>query len=176
MRKADVIKRARAVRAIVSDVDGVLTDGGIVYGSGKIELKRFHVHDGLAVELAHRAGLMVFLVSARASDALRRRSREMGVDRLWQGFPDKGSLFGILHREFGIAPGEICYVGDDLPDLPPLRRAGLAVAVPGAAADVRRAASLITKRGGGEGALREVVEFVIAAQGKGRSVADAYRN
>ena len=146
MKKADVIKRALPVKAIVSDVDGVLTDGGIIYGSGKIELKQFHVHDGVAVELAHRAGIKVFLVSARASEALLRRSREMGVDRLWQGLSDKGSLFGILHREFRLSPREICYVGDDLPDLPLLREAGLAVAVPCASGEARRAAALITRK------------------------------
>lgn len=176
MKKPDVIKRARLIKAIVSDVDGVLTDGGIVYGSGRVELKRFHVHDGLAVELAHRGGLKVFLASARVSEALRRRSREMGVDRLWQGLSGKGSLFGILDREFGLSPREICYMGDDLPDLPLLRKAGLAVAVPGAVSEVRRAAALVTKRGGGEGALREAVEFILAAQGKWKDVADAYRN
>lgn len=176
MKKPDVIKRARLVKAIVSDVDGVLTDGGIVYGPGKLELKRFHVHDGLAVELARRAGIKVFLVSARASEALRKRGREMGVDRLWQGVSDKGALFGILHREFKLRPREICYVGDDLPDLPLLKKAGLAVSVPRAALEVRRAASLVTRRGGGEGALREVVEFVLAAQGRLKDAVNAYRN
>lgn len=176
MKRADVIKRARAVKAIVSDVDGVLTDGGIVYGPGKLELKRFHVHDGVAVELAHRAGLKVFLISGRTSPALRRRSREMGVDRLWQGVSGKGALFGILNRELGLGPREICYIGDDLPDLPLLRAAGLAVAVPGAAGEVRRAAALVTKKGGGEGALREAVEFVLAAQGRLKEAVNAYRD
>jgi 3-deoxy-D-manno-octulosonate 8-phosphate phosphatase (KDO 8-P phosphatase) len=175
MKKSDVIKRARMIRAIVSDVDGVLTDGGIIYGPGKCEIKRFHVHDGLAVALAKRAGIKVFIVSARKSEALRRRSLEMGVDRLWQGFSDKGSLFGILLREFKLSPREICYVGDDLPDLPLLRKVGLAVSVPSAVEEVRRTAALVTKKGGGEGALREIVEFVLKAQGRWKDAANAYR-
>jgi len=176
MKKADIIRRAQRVKAILADVDGVLTDGGIFYGSKKSELKRFHVHDGLAVELARRAGLKVLLISARASQALLRRSRETGVVRLWQGVSDKGRIFGILQREFKLRPHEICYIGDDLPDLPLLEKAGLAVAVPRAAEDVRRAASLITKRGGGEGALREVIEFVLKAQGKWKDAVNAYRD
>jgi 3-deoxy-D-manno-octulosonate 8-phosphate phosphatase (KDO 8-P phosphatase) len=176
MKKSDVIKRARPIKAIVSDVDGVLTDGGIIYGSGKCEIKRFHVHDGLAVALAKRGGIKVFFVSGRKSEALLRRSRETGVDRLWQGVSDKGALFDIICREFGLSPREICCIGDDLPDLPLLHGAGLAVAVPGAVGEVRRAAALITKKGGGEGALREVVEFVLKAQGRLKDVVNAYRN
>lgn len=176
MKKTDVIKRARLIKAIVSDVDGVLTDGGIIYGPGKCEIKRFHVHDGLAVALAKRAGIRVFLASARKSEALRKRSREMGVDRLWQGVSDKGALFDILYKEFGLSPREICYIGDDLPDLPLLKGAGLAVSVPNAVEEARRAAALVTKRGGGEGALREVVEFVLTAQGSWKDVVNAHRN
>ncbi len=176
MKKAEIIRRARRIKAVLADVDGVLTDGGILYGSGGSELKRFHVHDGLAVELARRAGLKVLLISARASQALLRRSREIGVSRLWQGVSDKGRIFGILQREFKLRPHEICYVGDDLPDLPILKKAGLAVAVPRAAEEVRRAASFTTKRGGGEGALREVIEFILKAQGRWKEVVNAYRD
>ncbi|MCX6338360.1 MAG: HAD hydrolase family protein [Candidatus Aureabacteria bacterium] len=176
MKKADIIRRARLIRAIVADVDGVLTDGGIVYGSHRSEFKRFHVHDGLAVALARRSGLKVLLVSARASQALLRRSREMGVNRLWQGLSAKGRIFGILQREFKLRPHQICAIGDDLPDLPLLEKAGLAVAVPRAAEEVRRVASLVTKRGGGEGALREVIELVLKAQGRWKDAVNAYRD
>jgi len=176
MKRADIIRKARLIKAIVADVDGVLTDGGIVYGPKKSELKRFHVHDGLGVLLARRSGLKVLLVSARASQALLRRSREMGVNRLWQGVSDKGRIFDILRREFKLRPHEICYVGDDLPDIPLLAKAGLAVAVPRAAEEVRRMASRITKRHGGEGALREVIEFVLKAQGRWKAAVNAYRD
>jgi YrbI family 3-deoxy-D-manno-octulosonate 8-phosphate phosphatase len=176
MKRADIIRKARLIKAIVADVDGVLTDGGICYGSNKSELKRFHVHDGLGVLLARRSGLKVLLVSARASQALLRRSREMGVNRLWQGVSDKGRIFDILRREFKLRPHEICYVGDDLPDIPLLAKAGLAVAVPRAAEEVRRMASRITKRDGGEGALREVIEFVLKAQGRWKAAVNAYRD
>ncbi len=175
MKKAEILRRARRVRAIVSDVDGVLTDGGVIYGAGGLELKRFHARDGLAILLARRAGLMVFLVSGRSSPALARRSRELGVDRLWQGAGDKGRFFGILYAEYGLEPGELCCVGDDLPDLPLLSRAGLGVAVPGSPEELRRAACYTTATAGGDGALREVVELILKAQGRWRDLLGAYR-
>lgn len=174
MTKTEILKRARRVRAIVADVDGVLTDGGILYGQGGVELKRFHSRDGLAVILARRAGLLVFLVSGRSSAALARRSRELGVDRLWQRAGDKGRILGILCAAYDLEPGEICCVGDDLPDLPLISRAGFGVAVPGAPGDVRKAACFVTATRGGEGALREVVELILKAQGKWKDALRAY--
>ncbi len=176
MTKTEILKRARRVRAIVADVDGVLTDGGILYGQGGVELKRFHSRDGLAVILARRAGLLVFFVSGRSSAALARRSRELGVDRLWQRAGDKGRILGILCDRYDLHPEELCCIGDDLPDLPLLSRAGLGVAVPGAPEDVRRAACFATVARGGEGALREVVELILRAQGKWRDALRAYSN
>ncbi|MDD5555955.1 MAG: HAD hydrolase family protein [bacterium] len=171
---AAVRARARRIRAILADVDGVLTDGRVMYGAGGGEIKRFHVHDGLGVRLARRAGIRVVLASGRSSPALARRARELGVDRLWQGVADKGPLFAILCEEYGCAPREVCCIGDDLPDLPLIRKAGLGVAVPDAAAEVRRAAAYVTRRRGGEGAFRELVELVLAAQGKWRNIVDGY--
>ncbi|MCX6357985.1 MAG: HAD hydrolase family protein [Candidatus Aureabacteria bacterium] len=174
MKHPSLRARARRIKAIVADVDGVLTDGGIVYGQNNLELKRFHVQDGLAVQLARRGGLKIILASGRSSAALRRRSRELGVDALWQGAADKARIFAILMDTYRLHPREICCIGDDLPDLPLLRRAGLGVAVPAAADDVRRAAAMITRRGGGGGALREVVEFILKAQGKWNGLLNAY--
>ena len=176
MKKADIIKKARRIKAIVSDVDGVLTDGGIYYGPGGSEFKKFNIHDGLAVKLARSAGLKVFLVSGRSSPALRRRSRELGVDRLWQGSVDKGAIFNIIKEKFNVDPSEICYLGDDLPDIPPLLEAGIGVAVPNASEEVRKAASLITRRRGGEGALREIVEIILKSQRKWKNAIRPYKN
>lgn len=158
----------------MSDVDGVLTDGGLYYGHGGMELKRFCVHDGLAIALARRAGVMVFLASGRSSSALRRRARELKVERVWQGAADKRRVFAILVKKYHLAPSEICCLGDDLPDLPLLKRAGLSAAVPNAAVEVRRAAAFVTRRRGGEGALREVVELIVKARGRWREMVRAY--
>jgi 3-deoxy-D-manno-octulosonate 8-phosphate phosphatase (KDO 8-P phosphatase) len=176
MRKADIIKRARGVKAIVADVDGVLTDGGVIYTSDGKELKRFNIQDGLAANLARQAGIKIFLVSGRSSPALRKRSREMHVERLWQGTTDKSRILDIIKKEYRLNQSQICYIGDDLPDLKPLSRAGLPVAVPGAVKDVIRAAVFITKSPGGWGALRETVEIILKAQGKWKDVLKNYNS
>ncbi|MCX6354403.1 MAG: HAD hydrolase family protein [Candidatus Aureabacteria bacterium] len=175
MTRKELINKAKRIKAIVSDVDGVLTDGSILYGSGDVELKRFHTHDGLAVTLARAAGLKVFLISGRSSAALLKRADEIGVDHLWQGATEKGRIFDILVEQQHLSPAEICCIGDDLPDLPLLSRAGLSVSVPNAAPDVKKAVDLVTGRNGGEGVLREVVELILKARGKWREVLGAYR-
>jgi 3-deoxy-D-manno-octulosonate 8-phosphate phosphatase (KDO 8-P phosphatase) len=180
MKKAHVRKgagiaaRARRIRAIVSDVDGVLTDGGIIYGPGGLELKRFHALDGLAIKLARARGIKVFLVSGRTSAALARRSRELGVDRLWQGVADKRRVFDIIMATYRLHAREVCAIGDDLPELPLLLRAGLGVAVSSAPEEVRRAAHVVTERPGGEGALREVVELILKARGEWKAAIGDY--
>ncbi|MCC6449143.1 MAG: HAD hydrolase family protein [Candidatus Aureabacteria bacterium] len=175
MRQSEILARARRIRAVVSDVDGVLTDGGIIYGTRGTELKRFHARDGLGIILARRAGLKVFLVSGRSSAALARRSRELGVDRLWQRAGDKGRIRAILCTAYGLAPEELCCIGDDLPDLALVAGAGLGVAVAGAPGELRKAACLVTAARGGEGAFREVVELILKAQGRWEDALRAYR-
>jgi len=175
MTKKEILKKARRVKAIVTDVDGVLTDGGIIYGPGGMELKKFHIQDGMGVKLARKAGLLVFIVSGRSSAALVKRARELGVDRLWQGATDKNRVFDIIIGKYGLSPSDICCIGDDFLDLPILARAGLGVAVPNAAPDVKRSVSLVTKKRGGEGALRELVELVLKAKGVWDKVIDEYR-
>lgn len=174
MRRNDLLKKARRIRVIVADVDGVLTDGGVFYGHRGEEIKRFHIRDGLAVKLARSAGIRVILVSGRSSPALRRRGRELGVDRIWEGVADKRPVFDIISEKYGCSPDELCCIGDDLPDLSLLSRAGLAVTVPGAPEELQRKAAYVTKRRGGEGALREVVELILKAQGRWKDAAGAY--
>lgn len=174
MNQKEIIRRARKVRAVISDVDGVLTDGGIMYGPRKLELKRFHTHDGLAVKLARKMGLRIFLISGRSSHALRARSAELGVDRLWEGVTDKVGIFDIILKRFALDPSEVCAVGDDIPDIPLMRRSALGVAASGASPDVVSAASYVTRRRGGDGALREVVELILRAQGKWEDALRAY--
>jgi 3-deoxy-D-manno-octulosonate 8-phosphate phosphatase (KDO 8-P phosphatase) len=165
MKKAEIIKKARRISVIVSDVDGVLTDGGIYYGSRTLELKRFHVHDGLAVKLARQAGIKVLFLSSRRSAALTRRSRELGVDRLWQGVVDKTEIFNIIKKKYNLGMADMCCLGDDLPDLPLMVHAGFPVAVANACEEVRKAAVYVTREEGGSGAFREVVEMILKAKG-----------
>ncbi len=152
---------AAKIRMIVTDVDGVLTDGRIIYAGSDREIKEFNVRDGLAFRLAQRAGISVAVVSSRSSSALERRCLELGVSDLRQGASSKAEEVRRLMSAHGLAAEEICYLGDDLPDLAPMMEAGISCAPADAAPEVlARATWKLTARGG-RGALREVVERLL---------------
>jgi 3-deoxy-D-manno-octulosonate 8-phosphate phosphatase (KDO 8-P phosphatase) len=157
----DLAMRSAAIRLLVLDVDGVLTDGTILLGSGE-ELKSFHVRDGLGLQRLMSAGIEVAVISGRRSAAVARRMAELGVHHVFQGVDDKLAVLERLQSTLGLDAGEIAVVGDDLPDLPPMRAAGLAVAVADAHADVKAAAHWITETPGGRGAVREVADRLLA--------------
>lgn len=157
-------QRAARVAAIVFDVDGVLTRGDIVYGP-EGEWKSFNVQDGLGFELARRFGIRTAILSGRESNALAHRAMDLHVTVLRQGVKDKTSALRALVKELGVGEEEVCYVGDDLPDLGPMKQVGFPVAVQNAVEDVKKAAVVVTQRAGGEGAAREVIEFVLKAKG-----------
>lgn len=159
-------ERLRAIRALVLDVDGVLTDGRLYYGGSGEILQAFHVHDGQGIKTAQAAGLVVAAVSARRSDAVARRLGELGLDAVVQGRRDKDRVLDELEERFGFRDAECAAVGDDVADLPLLRRAGLAVAVRNAHPSCLAAAHHVTARGGGEGAVREIIDLVLAARGR----------
>jgi 3-deoxy-D-manno-octulosonate 8-phosphate phosphatase (KDO 8-P phosphatase) len=146
------------------DVDGVLTDGGIILGPEGIELKRFDVQDGMGITLAREAGLLVGLITGRRSAAVERRAGELELDEVHQGRPDKAeTLDGILRRR-GLAAGEVAYIGDDVQDVPLLHRVGLPVCVANATRETRRAAVYVTRQPGGHGAVREVIDLILAVR------------
>lgn len=155
----------RRVRLVLLDVDGVLTDGRLWLGPVGEEWKSFHVHDGLAIVLAIAAGLVVAVVSSRTSDAVARRCAELGLGEVHQGVPDKLAVYEVLRGRHGCRDENVAAMGDDLADLPVLRRAGLAVAPADAVPEVRRAARWVTRRSGGAGAVREAMEAILRAQG-----------
>jgi 3-deoxy-D-manno-octulosonate 8-phosphate phosphatase (KDO 8-P phosphatase) len=156
--------RPASIRLLVLDVDGVLTDGSLLYGPSGEEVKRFHVQDGLAVVAARRSGLEVAVITGRASAAVTRRMAELGLGEVHQGVEDKlAALRGVLER-LGVAEDEVAVMGDDLTDLPLMRRAGLALAPANAVAEVRRAAHWVSRRRGGEGAVREAVEMLLRSR------------
>jgi 3-deoxy-D-manno-octulosonate 8-phosphate phosphatase (KDO 8-P phosphatase) len=156
--------RAARIRLLVLDVDGVLTDGGLLYGPAGEEVKRFSVHDGFGLQAARRAGLEVAVISGRASAAVTRRLAELGVSEVQQGIRDKGAALDGLLARLGIRAAEVAVMGDDLPDLGLMRRVGLALAPANAAPEVRRAARWVSRRRGGDGAVREAVEFLLKAR------------
>jgi 3-deoxy-D-manno-octulosonate 8-phosphate phosphatase (KDO 8-P phosphatase) len=155
--------RCLAVELLVLDVDGVLTGGGIVHG-GEAEPKEFFVRDGSGLKVWHACGKRVALVTGRRSAAVEVRAAELGIGYVVQGAGDKLAGFEEVLGRAGVGAGAACYVGDDLPDLPPLLRCGLAVAVADACPEVRAAAHYVTRAPGGRGAAREAVELILRCQ------------
>lgn len=162
--------RAKNLRVLVLDVDGVLTDGRLTYLPGGGESKTFHVRDGLGVQLLVASGVKVAIISGRESEVVVRRAKEMGIENelLFLGIADKVEVFETVLKQTGATDEEVGYVGDDLPDLPLLRRSGLAFAVADAAAEVRAAAHVVLRAAGGQGAVREACERILKAKGAWR--------
>ncbi len=160
----EIEARAREVRALVLDVDGVLTDGKVFYTSGGGEAKSFHVRDGLGIQLFGASGGRVAFLSGRASEVVERRGQELGVELMCLGIEDKVSAYESILERFQCSDAEVAYVGDDLPDLPMLRRVGLAFAVADAAPEIRSAAHVVLRSLGGQGAVREACERILKAK------------
>lgn len=161
----DFPTRARQLRLLLFDVDGVLTDGRLYYSSTGEEMQAFDVKDGLAFKLARQAGLSTGLLSSRGSAATERRARELGIDQVLLRQSDKEAAFDEILTRMGLAAPQVGYTGDDLPDLPVLLRAGLSFAPADAVAQVRSRVAVVLTAAGGRGAGREVVERVLAARG-----------
>jgi 3-deoxy-D-manno-octulosonate 8-phosphate phosphatase (KDO 8-P phosphatase) len=165
-------ERCRPITLLVVDVDGVLTDGGIVLGSPGLELKHFHVRDGSGLKVWHEAGKRSALITGRRSPLVEARAAELGIGLVVQGAARKRPAYRRLLDTAGVPPEAACYVGDDLPDLPPLAECGLAVAVADACAEVRAAAHYVTRAPGGRGAVRETVELILRCQGQWQGTLD----
>ncbi|MBX9623046.1 MAG: HAD hydrolase family protein [Gemmataceae bacterium] len=158
--------RAARVELLLLDVDGVLTDGSILYADDGAELKRFHVRDGSGLKLWRLAGKRAAIVSGRKSVAVERRAAELGIAPVLQGRDDKLAAFAEVLAATGLTAGQVCAVGDDLPDLPVLLRAGVAVAVADASPEVREAADYVTMVPGGRGAVRDAIEWLLKLRGE----------
>ncbi len=167
---ASVRKRARQIRLLLMDVDGVLTDGRIWLQSlpdgTATEIKGFSAYDGAGLKLARTTGLRTGLITGRESPAMTRRAREVEMDFVYQNCEEKLPAYDEIVRKAGVRDAEVAYVADDLPDLPILKRVGLGVAVANAVPEVKKAAHCVTSRSGGNGAVREVIELLLRAQGK----------
>jgi 3-deoxy-D-manno-octulosonate 8-phosphate phosphatase (KDO 8-P phosphatase) len=165
-----VVARAKKIRILLMDVDGVLTDGRIWLFSRRdgtaSEIKGFSAYDGAGLKLARAAGLRTGIITGRESAAVTQRARESEIEFVYQRCATKLGAFEEILLAAGATDNEVAYIGDDLPDLPVLQRAGFAVAVANAAPEAKRAAHYITARSGGEGAVREAIELILKAQGK----------
>lgn len=180
--------RARKIKLLLFDVDGVLTDGKLFFvpegpqhepsasqsAQGQIEVKGFHAHDGAAISLARLGGLKTGLITNRSSETVALRARDLKLEHVHQGVRNKGACFQEVVDQEGLKPEEAAFVGDDVIDLPAMRAGGLAIAVQNARAEVKQEAHYITPHAGGEGALRDAIEFILRAQGKWKKVVEDY--
>lgn len=156
---------AKRVRLMVFDVDGVLTDGGLRYGSDGEMIKTFNVLDGHGIKLLQQSGVRTAIISARQSPIVTRRAADLGIDLVRQGIHDKHSAFDALLAETGLTPQDCGFMGDDVIDLPVMTRVAFAASVPNGHAEVRSRAHYVAQAGGGLGAVREVCDFILRAQG-----------
>ncbi len=193
--------RAKKIKLFLFDVDGVLTDGKLfifpspagvastvedqsakhggeggfgLHSQSMIEAKGFHAHDGAAISLARLAGIKTGLITKRISETVALRARDLKLEHVHQGIQDKRSVFEQILQQEGLKSDEAAYVGDDVIDLPVMRNCGLAIAVANARDEVKKDAHYVTRHSGGDGALRDAIEFVLKAQGKWKRVVDEY--
>ena len=157
-------QRASAVRMLLLDVDGILTDGRLYFSNSGEEMKSFHSLDGQGMRFAMQAGIAVGIITGRESALVARRCEDLGIGIVYQGVEDKSAALDAICAEHAIAPEAIAYAGDDAPDLPVMRRVGLAVSVPLGHACAREAAHAVTEAQGGSGAVRELIDFILASQ------------
>lgn len=201
MPKLSAQARARRIKLLLFDVDGVLTDGKLfifpapagsrqsvleqsakqggeggfgLHSQSLIEAKGFHAHDGTSISLARLAGIKTGLITKRISETVALRARDLKLEYVRQGIQDKRTAFEEIVKEDGIQFEQAAFVGDDVIDLPAMRSAGLAIAVKNARAEVKKEAHYVTPHAGGDGALRDAVEFILKAQGRWKKIVEAY--
>ncbi len=158
------MKNLKSVELLLLDVDGVLTDGSIIYGDDSVEVKTFNVKDGLGIRLLIEHGINVGIVTGRRSKALSRRCGDLGIKLLFDGVRDKGKLLGQITKETGVDPRNMTFVGDDLPDITLMKLVGFSIAVSDAHETVVNIADMVTLAKGGAGAVREVCEAILRAK------------
>ena len=162
--EGQAIESASKVRLLLLDVDGILTDGRLYFSNSGEESKAFHSLDGHGIKMLMLAGIPVGIITGRESNIVTKRAADLGIDILYQGREDKIDVLKEIITDKGIDAHAIAYAGDDLPDLPVLQAVGLSFSVPGAHPDVKGAVNAITTRCGGEGAVREITDFILNAQ------------
>jgi len=174
MNKKEIIKRAKKIKLLLTDVDGVLTDGNMYFvenrKSNLIEIKGFHAQDGIGLRLLREYGLKTGMITGRISPSAQNRAKTLRMKYVYQGFLEKLKPFEQIAKREGLKPSEIAFIGDDLTDLPVLKKAGLACATHNAVAEVKSVAHFVTSKKGGEGAVREICDFILKAQGKWKKV------
>jgi len=161
-----ILEKLKKIKLLLLDVDGVLTDGRIIYDSKGRDSKFFDVHDGMGVYLLKKAGIKTILITAKGSRAIRPRARDMQVEAVFENISPKTAVLDEILKKYKVTTDEMCFVGDDLVDLCLMKRVGFSIAVFNACPEIKQASHYITLREGGRGAVREVAELILKAQGK----------
>lgn len=174
MKKA-LKQRLKNVKLLILDVDGVLTNGQIILDHQGKEIKIFDVQDGFSIVVFHRMGYKVAIISARASDAVLARAKDLKIEKIYQDARPKINAYQQLLSEMNLKDHEVCFVGDDLPDVEILRKVGVAVSVANAVKEVKSAAHYVTRRQGGQGAVREIIELILKTQGRWDEVLKTFK-
>ncbi len=170
----DIQKRAQQIKLAIFDVDGVLTDGRLYFGSNGMELKAFHSRDGHGLKMLQQSGIAVAIITARSSEAVQKRMEGLGIKHVYQGQDDKKKAYFELLDIMQLEAHQVAYVGDDVIDLPVMSRVGLAIAVQDANTFVKRHAHWVTEHAGGQGAVRDVSELIMEAQGTLSKIQNSY--
>lgn len=171
---SDVTEKAKMIRLMIFDVDGVLTDSNLYFGDNGVEYKTFNSKDGLGMRLLHNTGVEIGIITGRQSQSVQRRMDNLGIKHVYQGQSDKLPVYEQLKSKLGLTDEEIAYAGDDFPDLPIMGRVGLSFSVADAHHKVRTLADYTTVAPGGKGAAREICDLIMQAQGRFNVVFDAY--
>jgi 3-deoxy-D-manno-octulosonate 8-phosphate phosphatase (KDO 8-P phosphatase) len=161
----EVLARAKKIKLVIFDVDGVMTDGGLTIGDDGQEYKTFNTQDGLGMKLLKASGVQMAIITGRTSQVVKQRSESTGVAHFYQGVDDKLVAYHDLIAKLNILPEETVFMGDDVVDVPPMLRCGLSVSVPAAPESVKKIAHFVTTKAGGHGAVRELCELIMQAQG-----------
>ena len=161
----ELTERLKRIRLLVLDVDGVMTDGGLTIGDDGQEYKTFHSHDGLGMKLLKATGVNLAIITGRTSDVVRKRAESTGVAHLYQGAEDKLAAFQDMIQRLGLDAAQCAFMGDDVVDLPPMLQCGVAIAVPDSPDLLLQHVHYVTQKKGGKGAVREVCELIMQAQG-----------
>jgi 3-deoxy-D-manno-octulosonate 8-phosphate phosphatase (KDO 8-P phosphatase) len=161
----ELIDKAKRIKLLILDVDGVMTDGSIILDNEGNELKRFHVRDGHGIKMLGKAGVAVAIITGRHSKVVEKRAQELGISEVYQRCHIKSVAYEHILEKFGLSDAEVAYIGDDIVDIPILRKVGLPVVVSDAAEDAKTKALMVTRNPGGRGAIREVTDFVLKARG-----------
>ena len=174
MTDEEIFMLAQKVKLLILDVDGVLTDGGVIYGGAGHELKKFNVRDGHGIKLLQRSGVKIAFITGRESQVVARRAEELKVDYIFQKAIDKLKVYDELKAAVGLADDEFCSVGDDLLDIPIAIRVGFPVAVADADDELKKRVKYVTKANGGFGAVREICEIILKSKGLWEGIMERY--